>query len=120
VAAPDPLGAAHTDRVAERRRLRIVDEDDVVVGFKELCALPVDVQINRLVRLRERVCAALQGVVKRLGDREEVRRALDEPPVRLDAERIRQRNVPREQLRDTATEPGRVDVADADAVQLAR
>jgi hypothetical protein len=120
VAAPDPLRASRSRGLAERRGLRVVHDEHVVRLLEQLRALAVHVQVDGLVRLGQRVRGSLQRVVKGLGDPEELGRALDQSPVRVDAEGLREGHETRQELGHAAAEPRGIDVADPDTFQVAR
>ena len=68
------------------RRLRVVD-DDVVVVVLELLRVERVVAVKRLLLLRRQpLGVALERVVNRLRDREELVLALDDPPLHVQAD----------------------------------
>ena len=120
VRAPDPTLAGAAPEVAERRRLRVVDDVDVVVVAEDVGRLLVLSEVELLDRRREVEWASLQRVVEALGDAEEFLLAANDPPVHMQAEVLEQRHLAPEKLGD-ATAGGRgVDVADADPTERAR
>jgi hypothetical protein len=66
---------------------------------------------------RERRPRAVQAVVEPFRQRIEVLAALDHVPADVDAELARQRDEPREDLRDAAADGGRVHVLDVPAAE---
>ena len=66
----------------KRRRLRIVDHNEVLVKLHALAVLLVVHQENVASVLRQVVLAALQRIVKCLGDFEEVVSSGDHIPMR--------------------------------------
>lgn len=61
--------------------MRIVYNDHVVVGVKQFCTLPVDLEISILLRFVQIVMTPLKRVVKGLGDTEKRRVAVDQAPL---------------------------------------
>ena len=99
----------------QSRRLRVVDEDEVV-GLGQFPGVGRDAFPVAVLHLeRPRDLRALQRVVHRLRDREELVAPLEERPFHLEAEVVQERDVRVEQLRDAAPVGRRVDLEHARA-----
>ena len=99
--------------VDQLRRLRVVD-DDVVVLVLELLRVERVVAVERLLLLRrqtERV--TLERVVDRLRDREELVLAVDDPPLDVEADVLHQRDEGVVDLGHAAAERRRRDMDDS-------
>ena len=93
-------------------RLRIVDDHEVVV-VREVARVQLLVASeDLLVRLAQPVRVALDRVVNRLRDVEEVLGSADDPPLDLEARVLHQRHERVVDLRDTAAERSRREVHD--------
>lgn len=89
VSPPDPLGLPRRTELQKRRRLGIMDDDDVGVlerppQFGEV--LCFDVEIGIPVFLRQGDALSLQPVVNRLGHGKKSRRAADHLPFRIETQ----------------------------------
>ena len=105
-------------RVDHRDRLRVVDDHEVVVVLRELRrVLRVEAGEDRLLLRGQRARRALQAVVDRLRDVEELVLAVDDPPLDVEARVRHQRHERVVDLGDAAAERGRRDVHDALALQ---
>ena len=120
VAAPDPPGGAvlaERDEVADRERLRVVDDDEVV-GPRELGGVgAADVLVEGTRGRREVDRVPLQAVVEALGDVEELGGRREDLPVRLQPDVADQRHQGVEDLGHAAAEGGGVDVQDLAALE---
>ena len=86
VAAPDPVRARRREVVDHRRRLRVVDDHEVVLVRSNSCGVQLVVAPEDLLLLVvEAVRVALERVVDRLRDVEELVRAADDPPLDVEA-----------------------------------
>ncbi len=92
VAAPDPAGRRLRGRVDHRRRLRVVDDDDVVVAVELPRVLGVAAPVVLLLLLGQPLGIALERVVDGLRDVEEAVRGLDDPPFDLQPDVRHQRH----------------------------
>ena len=85
VAAPDPASVRARKVVADGRRLRVVDDDEVVFAFDprgvELVVSPKDL----LLLLAQALRIPLERVVDRLRHVEELVLAVNDPPLRVEA-----------------------------------
>ncbi len=103
--------------VAHRRRLRVVDDDEVVLALEprgvELVVAPVDL----LLLLAQALRVALERVVDRLRHIEELVRAVDDPPLRLEPGVGHERDERVVDLGHAAAEGGRGEVQHALARQ---
>ena len=105
--------AVLAEQVRDRHRLRVVHDADVeALGERRevLFDRPQVVDLHR--RLPRDLLVALEAVVDRLRDLEELLVAVDDAPLRGDAEVIEQRDLREEDLGDAAAVLGRVDVQD--------
>ncbi len=96
-----------------RARLRVVDDDEVVLLRQRLGVAPVVVLVDRALLLVEALRVSLQRVVDRLRDLEELLLAPDDPPLGLQTGVDHERKQGVVDLRDTAAERGRRQVQDA-------
>ena len=80
MAAPDPFGAPLARKVTDGRRLRIMNDGNVVLGLQKFGALFVHLQVCILLRLLQVVVAALQGIMKSFSHREEFRLTVNKTP----------------------------------------
>ena len=96
--------------VDQPERLRVVDDDEVIlVGELPRVELLIAAE-DLLVRLAEAVRIALQRVVDHLGDVEEIFCAANDPPLDLEPGILHERDEGVVDLRDAAAERGRRDV----------
>ena len=112
VAAPDPVRARRREPVDHRARLRVVDDHEVVLVDELLRVQLVVAPVDRLSLVVQALRVALERVVNRLRDVEELVRAADDQPVRLEARALHQRHERVVDLRDAATERCRRNVGD--------
>ena len=122
VAAPDPLrvgviGGAAPDELAHRGRLRIVDDDEVPLAVELQRVVEDALEVDPLHRGVPLDVGALERVVHRLGDAEELVAAVDHLPLGFEADVAGERDVGGEQFGDTAAVRGRVDVQDAGTLE---
>ena len=118
VAAPDPPRAPLREGVDHRDGLRVVDDHVVVVRLRELArVLRVEAGEDRLVLLAQRALRALQAVVDRLRDLEELVLAVDDPPLDVESRIGHQRHEGVVDLGDAAAERRRRHMRDALALQ---
>ena len=117
VAAPDPGRARVREPVDHRRGLRIVDADEVVVVLELLCVQLVVALEDLLLVGGQADLGALERVVDRLRDVEELIRALDDPPLDVEPGVAHQRNQRVVDLGDAAAEGRRGQVYDALALK---
>ena len=96
-----------------RRRLRVVDEHEVVVVLELLGVHRVVAAEDLLLRLRQAVQVALERVVDRLRDAEELVVALDDPPLDVEPDVLHQGHERVVDLGDAAAERRRGQVDDA-------
>ena len=89
-----------------------MDDDDVVLVFELHRVHGVVATEDLLLRLRQRLLVALQGVVNRLRDREELVGPGDDPPLDVEAGVFHQRNQCVIDLGDAAAERSRRQVDD--------
>jgi hypothetical protein len=120
VTTPDPAGGRVREVVDHGRRLRIVDDDVVVVVLEEVRVQRVVAVEELLLLLREPVRVALERVVDRLGDREELVVALDDSPLDVEADVPHQGNECEVDLGYTAAERRRREVDDSLALERFR
>ena len=107
MAAPDPLRALGRDAVAarvvaDRGRLGVVDHDEVPFALEGERVVEHALEVDALHLRRPLDVGALQGVVDRLGDGEELVAAVDHVPFGVDPDVAEQRDVRGEQLGDAA------------------
>ena len=117
---PDVSAAATPHELAHRGRLRVVDDDEVVLAVERERVVDHPLEVDALHRGVPLDIGALQRVVHRLGDAEELVAAVDDLPVDFEAGVSRERDVGREQLGDATAVGGRVDVQDPGSVQRRR
>ena len=118
VPAPDPFRAPLGERVDHRHGLWVVDDHVVVVGLRELRrVLGVVAGEDRLLLVAQRARSALQSVVDRLRDVEELVLAVDDPPLDVEARVRHQRHERVVDLRDATAERGGRHVHDAFALE---
>ena len=123
VAAPDHRGALRLERVEHARRLRVVQDHHVALvharrDLRDIARQHALVRAPGVVVERQAVAlGAVQPVVDPLGDREELGRAVDHHPARVDAGAARVGDERAEQLDDPAAAGGRVDVPDDPAAE---
>ena len=123
VAAPDHRRAALLQGTDQTGRLRVVDDHDVAgahVAGEPREVLGEHRLVDAAGLLVERAAVALgavQAVVDALGDGEELGRALDDDPARVDPGAARIADERAQQLHDAAALGGRVHVPDHVAVQ---
>ena len=96
--------------VEQGRGLRVVHDDVVPLALEEQGVLEHLLEVHLLHLRIPRHVRALQRVVHRLGDREELVAAVDDLPLRLDAEAAQERDVGREELGHATAVRGGVDV----------
>jgi hypothetical protein len=89
------------------RRLRVVDEHEVVLVAELLGVERLEAAVDLLLRLRQPGRVALQRVVDRLRDREELLGARDDPPLGVEAGVTHQRHERVVDLGHPAAERGR-------------
>ncbi len=116
VAAPHP-GAFLPVMGDQRERLRVVDEDHVVVDMVPHGVLVDDVLVDLLLPAGEVDLCPLEGVMKLLCHAEEVRGAVDDAPPGLYAEAVCQERQGREDLGYPAAVVGGVHVQDVHVVE---
>ena len=106
VASPHPLCVAAGEQRAKRGRLRVVHDHHVpLVRVRQLVGVQLVVLQEDLFLLgSEALLVALQRVVNRFGDVEELVAALDHAPLGLDADVVQQRYQRVLDLRDPASE----------------
>ena len=85
-------------------RLGIMHDKDIVVIRQESGALLVRLEIECLLRLSQAVVGPLQGIVEGLGDREEFRPAVDQPPVGRESQGMQRGQMAGEQFGHPAPE----------------
>jgi hypothetical protein len=83
-----------------------VDEHEVGVGLEPLRVRPDPLEVGRLEGVRPRHRHPLKRVVHQLRHREELLRALEQLPVRVDAHVLEQGDLGIQQLRHAAPEAG--------------
>ena len=93
VAAPDPASVAGVVVGAQRKRLGVVGDDDVVAVAELGSALRGLGQVLLALLGGERVVGPLQAVVDRLRDVEEPLIATDQPPLGNEAEVAQERDL---------------------------
>jgi hypothetical protein len=84
--------------------LGVVDEDEVGVGLEPLGVVADTVQVGVLERVGPRDRHALEGVVDELRDREELVRAVEELPFRVDPQVLEEGDVRGQELGHAAPE----------------
>ena len=119
MAAPDPLGVIAPLEVTDGKRLRVMDDEEVVFLIQEVGVHLVVHQIGLAGQARHLLGRPLQRVVKRLRDAEELGVAGDDLPVGVDPEALVDRDKRAQQLRHTAAIRGGVDLSDARPLQMA-
>jgi hypothetical protein len=117
MAAPYPARRSRAVELWQRKRLRIMDDDDVVLLIETLSVLRRVLEVGLLLSGGERPLCALQCVVHRLGDREELVVAADELPVCDEAKVSEQRYRRPQDLGHAAAVRGRVNVQHLGAAQ---
>ena len=117
VTTPHPFGAARAREMSNGRRLRIVHDVQIVVVAERLRTPLVDLEVAVLLGLSQSVMAALQCVMKRLGDGKKIRFPVNQAPVGLHTERLQHRNVARQQLRHSPASGRRIHMTNPDALQ---
>ena len=108
---------ALAEEAEHRRRLRVVDDDVVVVALEQQRVVEHLLEVDALHRRGPLDVGALQRVVHRLGDGEELVAAVHHLPVGVDADAPEQRHVGGEQLGDAAAVRGGVEVEDPRALE---
>ncbi len=117
VAAPHPVARLLADQLAQRGRLRVVD-DRHVPPVAELAGVDLVVAPPRLPLLVGQVLRiTLQRVVHHLGGVEELLAPVDHLPLHLDPDVGHQRHERVEDLRDPAAERGGGEMDDAEPLQ---
>src|SRR3954471_7084997 len=112
VAPPDPARLRLGEVVDQANRLRIVDDHEVVV-VREVARVQLLVASeDLLVRVAQAMRVALDRVVNRLRDVEEVLGSANDPPLDLEAGVLHQRHERVVDLCDTAAERGCREVHD--------
>jgi len=104
----------------QRGRLRVVDEDEVVLLLEPVGVEGVVGQVGLLRALGQRVAGALQGVVELLGHLEEALVAGDHLPVGVDPQPAQEGYLRAQELGDPAAVGGRVEVEDAGVTERPR
>ncbi len=99
MAPPDPVGLRLPAQRENRRGLRIVHEDEVVLLFKRLGIRLGVFEVRRLVFSRQLTVRSLQTVVDRLGDIEKPLVTADNRPVGHQTEIGHERHDRPQQLR---------------------
>ncbi len=117
VTAPDPAPTPHTAELEEGRRLRVVQEDEVVVLLEEFCVVGIVLPVEGLVVGVEAARVPLEGIVDRFGDAEELFIARDRSPVRDQAEIAQQGHHGPEKLGNAPAVWGGVHVQDPSAAE---
>jgi hypothetical protein len=117
VAPPHPARRPPAVKLRGRERLRVVDDDDVVLLFKQLGVAGRMPEIGPLVGVGQHPLRTLQRVVHRLRDREKLLVAGDELPVRYETEIAEQRDRRPQDLGHTAAVRRCVDVKHPGALQ---
>ena len=113
MAAPDPVPGGAGRVLDHRRGLRVVDDDEVV-GVRERVGVLAVVRLeDALLLLAEPLRVALERVVDRLRDVEELVLAVDDLPLGLEPGVTHERDERVEDLGDTAAEGGRGEVQHA-------
>ena len=108
VSAPDPLGPPRGEVVDHRDGLRVVHDHEVVLVGRQLFGVHDVVAAEDLDLVGgQRAGVALQAVVERLRDVEELLGALDDAPLDLEADVGHQGHERVVDLGDTAAERGR-------------
>jgi hypothetical protein len=123
VAPPDPLPTSSRAQRQQRRGLRVVDEHEVGLleyGPEPLGVALVDLEVGVQEAAADVDRAPLQGVVKPLRRREELRIARDHLPRGGQAELPLQRHELRQDLGDATSGARRVHVDDARPLEPAR
>ncbi len=105
--APDPVRPALGKVLDHPRRLRVVDEHEVVVVLELLRVQRLVAAEDLLLRLGQGLRIALEGVVDRLRRREELVAAVDDPPLGVQARVAHQRHERVVDLGHPAAERGR-------------
>src|SRR6266511_3875744 len=119
VTPPDPLRArarrrgSIADEVEERSGLWVVDDDEVVLALEEERVVEKTLEVLTLHLRRPVDVGALQCVVDLLRGGEELVAAVQHLPFRFETDATEQGHVRREELRDTTSVSGRVDVEHA-------
>ena len=103
--------------VADRRRLRVVDHDEVPLALELQRVVEHAFEVDVLHVRRPLDVGALQRVVDGLGHREELVAAVDHVPFRIYSHVAQQCNMRGEQLGDAAAVRGRVEVQHPGAPQ---
>ena len=117
VTAPDPTRLRLGEVVDHRRGLRVVDDHEVVVVLEFLRVLGVVAAEDLLLGLGQATLVALERVVDRLRDAEELVGALDDPPLDVEPRIDHQRDQRVVDLGHAAAERGRREMHDALAAQ---
>ena len=96
----------------QRKRLRVVDDDEIVVDMIPHRVLVHHLLVGLHLQFREVDVVPLKRVVDLLGDAEEIRPALQDPPTRMHARRIHQQRKRGKKLGHTAAVIGGTDIDD--------
>jgi len=116
VTSPDPVLTLPSSMVVEKTsRLRIVDDDELIVARKLVGVHLVVPLPDRLHLVRKLDVHSLQPVVRRLGDVEELIGALNDPPLGIKSHVDHQRHQRLQHLGHAAAVGRGVDVHDAGA-----
>ena len=84
--SPDPPGASAAVKVGASQGLGIVRDDQVILLLQQVGVAGGVGQVDLLLVIGDRALGALQGVVYRLGDREEVLISCNDLPVAGDTQ----------------------------------
>ena len=113
VAAPDPVVGVVARVLDHPGRLRVVDDHEVVLALERLGVHRVVAPEDLLLLLGQPGRVALERVVNRLRDVEELVLAVDDLPLRVEPGVAHERHERVEDLRDAAAERGGREVQDA-------
>ena len=123
MAAPHPVGVdvgeppGLLQEAQERGRLRVVHHDEVVIALDQQRVVEHPFEIDALHLVGPFDVAALQRVVHRLGDGEELVAPAHHLPFGVDAGVAEERHVRRQQLRDPAAVGSGADMEHPGALQ---